>query len=139
MIPSFVTTVTTALLLAGTCSAAGLLSSGTLLACQSADLGLPCANVTFVPGQCTGFPSGYNDKVRSVAAGEGMALYRCTFYQENCVNPGKNVTVQDLLTPVSTVPLSASSTAVAAQLKMFNMPTSLENDVSNFLCELVAK
>ncbi|KAJ7046255.1 hypothetical protein C8F04DRAFT_1173206 [Mycena alexandri] len=153
--PSLVSTITAAILLARACSAVQLSSTGTLVVCQKANLQAPCAN-------CTKVGAGFNDKVQSVAAGYGMALIECTLYEfvfhsslvlltqfadarrdcrENCVNPGRSVYIQNLLSPSSapkesTAAIGNDSLVAAAALSEYNVPDELKTEISNFKCNL---
>ncbi|KAJ7262538.1 hypothetical protein C8J57DRAFT_1632416 [Mycena rebaudengoi] len=153
MLTSFITAITTAVLLAGGSAAAGLQvlprsNTGTLIACENANLQGPCQDFDFTVDTCTEF-TGLNDIVRSIALkGDPMqlvdivldcTLYACVFVQlllyktvctyperrDNCTNGGLSVPVHVLVTVHGT------------PVVKFNVPDDLKDQVSNFQCRKV--
>ncbi|KAJ7262545.1 hypothetical protein C8J57DRAFT_1719427 [Mycena rebaudengoi] len=134
MLTSFITAITTAVLLAGGSAAAGLQvlprsNTGTLIACENANLQGPCQDFDFTVDTCTEF-TGLNDIVRSIALkGNPMQLVNivldCTLYADNCTNGGLSVPVHVLVTVHGT------------PVVKFNVPDDLKDQVSNFQCRKV--
>ncbi|KAJ7169383.1 hypothetical protein C8R43DRAFT_945319 [Mycena crocata] len=114
---SFVKLVTAVLLMAGSTTAQDR-TTGTITACQGAGLAAPCRDVNFVAGQCKSFDPDYNDKVRSITTSYGML--KCTMYEENCTNPGRNMTVP-MVIPYA----------------VFNVRDDLKNLISNIKCDVI--
>ncbi|KAJ7938906.1 hypothetical protein B0H13DRAFT_2301110 [Mycena leptocephala] len=114
--------IAAAFLMTGASTAQVLPTTGTLKACQGADLQPPCAEFQFDVLGCTTFNNGvddYNDVVRSIAIVNALEALDCTLYEEDCTNPGGSVNIPVVGTDA------------------YNVPDDLKNLVSNFKCALI--